>query len=187
MLGGGVIIDTNAYNGEGGYYDKESGRIFQFLAVTEDMDGTLQRYRVTMPESSVKLYAHQVALGTGHYLGMNANLGCHHREGGLLYGALDENETMADLECVAKCPGTETLIAQLQLENEDVSHRCDGDHLFSRSTRHFNGLWFVQGVAHRENVLRSSVRIDVKEWLFPLYVGVYDGGNDFPSVVNDRL
>jgi hypothetical protein len=140
-----------------------------------------------MPESNVTLSVHQVALGTGHYFGMNPNLGCHHREGGLLYGALDENETMADLNCVAKCPATRSLIANLQLENDDVSQRCDGDHVFSRSTRHFNGLWFVQGVAHRENVLRSSVRNDMKEWLFPLHVGVYDGGNDFPSVVYDRL
>ena len=194
LLGGGDIINTDAFYGEGGYYDEKSGRIFQFLAVTEYQGGTIQRYNVSMPrygtkrfESNDKLQLHQVALGTGHYFGINANLEHHHCEGGLLHGALRDNETMADLNCVAVSPATRSLIEDLQLENDDVSQRCDGDHLFGRSTRHLNGLWYVQGVSHRENMLRGRVREVIKEWLFPLHVGVYDGGNDFPDEVSQRL
>ena len=67
LLGGGDIINTDAYVGEGGYYDEKSGRIFQFLAVTEYQGGTIQRYNVSMPrygtkrfEGNVTLQLHQV-------------------------------------------------------------------------------------------------------------------------------
>ena len=97
-----------------------------------------------------------------------------------MHGVLKKDETIAEkFFCIPVCPKKHSLIADE--EAKDPSQRCDGDHLFGRCTRYLNGIMFVQGVSHQENIIRHFVRGAINEWLHSLLVGVYKGGNTRPK------
>ena len=73
------------------------------------------------------LHLHQVTLATGPHYGVNVNDEAHHEEGGILSGILGDDETMAKFDCVSIYPALDSLVAK-RLNN--ISHKCDGDHLF---------------------------------------------------------
>ena len=103
-----------------------------------------------------------------------------------MHGVLKKDETIAEkFFCIPQSPDAYSLIATE--EAKDPSERCGGDHLFGRCTRYLNGIFFVQGVSHQENMIRRYVREAVKEWLSPLLIGVYKGGNAMPKKPARRI
>jgi hypothetical protein len=183
ILNGGKLINMNAFNGEGGflYETKEGNRIFQEMAVTERRKGTLDAFEVHMPNTNVPLYLHQVALATGYSLGICTSIMELFETGRCLHGVLEEGET---LSCVPVCPAAHSLVADgIAL---DPSKRCDGDHTFGRDSMYLQGMSGVQGVEHRENVIRAKVEDKYDYWLNPLVIGKYRGGNPMPRRYSDR-
>ena len=120
------------------------------------------------------LQLHQVVLTTSLHYGINIglNLKCQHETGRSMHGVLNEDETVAEkFFCIPVNPNMYSLIATE--EAKKPSERCDGDHLFGRCNRYLNGIFFVQGVSHQENIIHHYVRKAVCEWLYQLLIGVY--------------
>lgn len=186
ILNGGDVVNTNAAYGEHGHLDDETKRIFQVVAVTSRQQGTIDTYEMHIPITHQSMKVHQVVLGTAYFYGMNANLECHTREGGILAGVVGAGETVEEqFRCHVRCPDLRTLIEQGLVK--DPSLRCDGDHLFGRGSVYMNGIWWVQPVSHRENNTRSWVRIKWGEWLIPLRIGKYTDGNTTPDSSEKRI
>ena len=184
ILNGGNLINMNAYNGEGGFlHEAADGQnyIFQEMGIYEDKDGSFDRFRVGMPNTDVTLQLHQVALATGHHYGIDTSIKELYESGRCLHGALEDGET---LSCEPVCPAAHSLVRDgIAL---DPSDRCDGDHKFGRDSRYLQGMSGVQGVAHRENVIRGCVEEKYGYWLNPLVIGKYKGGNTMPKRYFDR-
>ena len=143
---------------------------------------------MSMPITNQSLQLHQVVLATSLHYGIHIGFKVHHESGGSLHGVLneDEDETVAEkFNCIPANPATDSLIATE--EAKKPSDRCDGDHKFGRDTRYLNGIFFVQGVSHRENIIRHYIRKTVREWLYPLLIGVYKDGNTKPEKPVRRL
>ena len=139
-----------------------------------------------MPITNQSLQLHQVVLATSLHYGINISLKCQHETGGSMHGVLEEDETVAEkFFCIPANPDMYSLIATGEAENP--SERCDGDHKFGRDSRYLNGIFFVQGVSHRENIIRHYIRKTVREWLYPLLIGVYKDGNTKPEKPVRRL
>ena len=178
LLNGGNIINMNALEGTNGYPHKaKDGKTCVFreiVSLKKKVSKSFITYTGAMPMiggvGGAILNLHQVTLATGRHYGINTNDEAHHEEGGILSGILDEGETMAKFDCVSISPGLKTLVAK-GLKN--CSNICDGDHLFGRSSKYLNGVWSVQGVSNRENIVRHHVRERVGEWLLPLIIGDY--------------
>ena len=185
ILNGGKLINTNASVGEGGFWyeaGEEKNFIFQEMEVTEDKPKSVDRFQVSMPITSVTLQLHQVALATGYSLGICTSIMELFETGRCLHGVLEEGET---LSCVPVCPATHSLIADgIAL---DPSKRCDGDHTFGRDSMYLQGMSGVQGVEHRENIIRAKVEDKYDYWLNPVVIGKYRGGNPMPRRYSDRL
>ena len=185
ILNGGNLINTNASVGEGGFLHETldgQKRIFQEMEVTEGRDGTIDIFQVSMPITGVTLQLHQVALATGYKYGICTSISQLYKRGRCLYGVLKKGET---LSCVPVCPRAHSLVRDgIAL---DPSERCDGDHSFGRDSIYLQGMSGVQGVDHRENVIRGNVEDAYGFWLNPLVVGEYRGGNPMPTHYWDRL
>lgn len=184
ILNGGNLINTNAHDGEGGFlHEAVDGKnyIFQEMSITEDKDGTIDTFRVHMPDTNVALQLHQVALATGHHYGIDTSISQLFNRGGCLHGVLKKGET---LSCEPVCPAAHSLVADgIAL---DPSQRCDGDHTFGRDSIYLQGMSGVQGVEHRENVIRGCVEDELGYWINPLVIGKYRGGNPMPKRYSDR-
>ena len=152
----GTTINTDSSHGTDGYWHERAsnnGSIFRELAVTETKQGTVDTYQVSMPITNQSLQLHQVVLATSLHYGINISLKCQHETGGSMHGVLEEDETVAEkFFCIPANPDMYSLIATGEAENP--SERCDGDHKFGRDSRYFNGIFFVQGVSHQENIIR---------------------------------
>ena len=184
ILNGGNLINTNASVGEGGFlHETVDGqkRIFQEMDITEGRDGTIDTFTVRMPNSSVNLKLHQVALATGYKYGICTSISQLYKRGRCLYGVLKKGET---LSCEPVCPRAHSLVRDGIAKNP--SKRCDGDHSFGRDSIYLQGMSGVQGVEHGENVTRGSVEDKYGYWLNPLVVGKYEGGNPMPAQYWDR-
>ena len=184
ILNGGKLINMNAHNGEGGflYKDGEGKKfIFQELDITEDKDRSLDRFQVHMPNTNVQLQLHQVALATGFHFGICTSIKELYESDRCLHGVLEDGET---LSCVPVSAREHSLVADGIAK--DPSKRCDGDHTFGRDSRYLQGMSGVQGVEHRENVIRGAVEDKYGFWLNPLVIGKYSGGNSMPKDYYDR-
>jgi len=185
ILNGGKIINMNSFNGEGGFlYEtgvEGKNYIFQELSITEGRNGTIDTFSVFMPNTNVKLQLHQVALATGFHFGICTSIKELYESDRCLHGALEEGET---LSCVPVCPRAHSLVKDdIAL---DPSKRCDGDHTFGRDSWYLQGMSGVQGVEHRENVIRGAVENKYGFWLNPLVIGMYLGGNPMPKDYSNR-
>ena len=184
ILNGGNLINMNSSVGEGGFlHEAADGQnyIFQEMAVTEGRDGTIDTFKVHMPTTNVILALHQVALATGYNYGICTSIMELFETGRCLHGVLEEGET---LSCVPVCPAAHSLVADgIAL---DPSQRCDGDHSFGRDSIYLQGMSGVQGVEHRENVIRGKVEEKYGFWLNPVVIGKYLGGNPMPKDYSDR-
>lgn len=74
-------------------------------------------------------------------------------------------------------PRTELQQMKLDNELENCAEACDCDHIGGRMQRHSNGVTGFSITAHRENTLRSKVRIRRGDWLFGVWEREYKGGN----------
>ena len=184
ILNGGKLINMNAHDGEGGFlYEDGEGKkfIFQEMNIVEDKDRSLDRFQVSMPITGVTLQLHQVALATGFHFGICTSIKELYESGRCLHGVLEDGET---LSCVPVSAREHSLIADGIAK--DTSKRCDGDHTFGRDSRYLQGMSGVQGVEHRENVIRGAVEDKYGYWLNPLVIGKYKGGNTMPKRYFDR-
>ena len=190
LFHGAIVVNTDAYVGEGGLWHEGSRSIWQPIAITEyEASATgksIDTWTVHIPMTSVTVQAHQLTLGTGRDYGFDINLDDHRMEGGSLYGVLEPGEDAGKrFNCTPICPGKNTLIARGEVDDTSTSKTCDGDHLCGRS-KYLNGLLSVQGVHHQENNNRSSSRGKWKEWLFPFALCKYTGGNGIPTTFTRR-
>lgn len=187
ILNGGKLINMNASNGEGGFlHEAVDGKnyIFQEMGIYERKDGrhkSMDTFSVSMPITNVTLSLHQVALATGYSLGICTSIKELYESGRCLHGVLKEGET---LSCEPVCPAAHSLVRDGIAA--DPSVRCDGDHKFGRDSIYLQGMSGVQGVAHRENVIRGCVEDKYGYWLNPLVIGKYRGGNPMPRRYSDR-
>ena len=185
ILNGGKIINMNASNGEGGFlHETADGQnyIFQEMGIDKTRDKTMDTFSVYMPITNVTLSLHQVALATGYHYGICTSISELFKRGRCLYGVLKKGET---LSCEPVCPATRSLVRDgIALA---PSKRCDGDHKFGRDSRYLQGMSGVQGVEHRENIIRAKVEEKYGYWLNPLVIGKYRGGNPMPKRYFDRL
>ena len=180
LLNGGKVIEMDYQAGRksDGYLHEKDGKSVKFREKEVNHSGIM--HRISMPVTNDLLQLHQVCLATARHYGMDVNNAGHHVKGGILDGVLKEGETMGTkFDCVPISPTEDSLIATGLAEAP--SHQCDGDHCFGREDIFLNGAWMVQGVAHRENIIRGYERGRAGEWLFPLLVGKYDGGVKLPT------
>ena len=129
---------------------------------------------------------HQLHLCVTAAFGASVYHECHYKSGGLLEGILEEGKTWNDIfDCPeGKCARKNSLVKEYG--QKQMPNQCDGDHLFGRTELYLNGFLLVQQVPHRENIVRAWVRIRAGEWLHPLIIGKYKGGNIMPAEWEDR-
>lgn len=188
-LASAVIISSKAGHGHDGYTytGHESKPIFRELIINPGGDAR----KITKWDFgvSVKCLAttqvHQLHQCVTAAFGASVYHECHYKSGRLLEGVLKKGQTWNKrFDCTVKNPGKNTLVMNYGAKR--MPNQCDGDHLFGRTELYLNGFLLVQQVPHRENIVRAWVRSRAGEWLHPLIIGKYKGGNPMPVEWEDR-